>query len=883
MFNCSLTKEDTVADMITYVIEPAPQDADDLRKFRYPYMSCEVFCSEVPAILHLLVEADGGAYFDRLLSVLDSEPPLDNYHAGYLEKILDMLFRQMTLSVMAYFNGHGVTLFQKFLHHVDNYSMMQVLQRLLLPHIPFSAETSDTSKMTIEEISNSSCNWSDLPEAATLIIQRLVEPGPSASIPSHVSDLLITVIQLAPPDAPFLSNICSEPCLQSLVSCIPIDPEDTTGSSVARSLAVISLLESLASRMCETFEPVSSMIAARNAGESSGAKEMGGDPNDSGMSDEMLFQILSFLRQNLDLLSSTIAPMLPSIGEMLRSHFVDAQAAIEAAGDDVPKNFIISQSKFPFPRLGAHGFRLVKLVEAIVRIADPGIDEALATNGIIEACVKLMFQYELHSLLHLAVQRIAVMTIEGGESRRLIQKSLLVSSGFLPMMMQCIQFATGSDKSDDSAAAQWRGNKDRFAASGRAVTGHLVQIAQVLSSTLHSETPEGIAESAADATGPGLDESSLSALSTQSVDGGSNKNNGGRSDGLPGENEETTTWHDVAGTSKLSQPVLPTALPVVPLRSLIEEANLADDWDRFVDTDLRTMLDLQLTRQGGAAMMETGSADGAGLEHQADLSEALKALTAGLDATGSNASDRFGSQDFVVVHKDGSDDEDDDDEVEKMHHVHGVFDPHQMHHHNSLHTASGMTSNMIGSHGFPVHFSRDLGNYEDDSDDEDGAGGWASVHYDGDHELVDEFKKRVDLKDIFGEDGSKDVDIFGATNASPDAFGDFFNQSPASPASPFSSGSESASPMSPAQNVDFFASFNGSSSGPAFGEPAASFSPPSNGEFFAFAAFPAPVGGSAEDGNQQSGSSSNSGMDSFGSASASGGEANGALKQGELL
>jgi hypothetical protein len=819
-----LTKEKTVADMISYVINPAPPDADDLRKFRYPYMSCEVFCSEVPAILQLLVESHRGAYFDRLLSVLDSEPPLDNYHAGYLEKILDMLFRQMTLPVMVYLNRHGVALFQKFLRHVDNYSMMQVLQRLLLPHIPFSAETSDTSKMTVDEISNSCCDWSDLPEAASLIINKLVEPGAPAAIPSHVSDLLITVIQLAPPDAPFLSNICSESCLQTLVACIPIDPEDTSGSSVARSLAVVSLLESLASRMCETFEPVSSMIAARAAGNAEALKEVNNDPNDSGMSDELLLQIQSFLRHNLDLLSKTIAPMLPAIGEMLRAHFVDAKAAIDSAGDDVPKNFIISQSKYPFPRLGPHGFRLVKLVEAIVRIANPGIDEALVVNGIIEACVKLMFQYELHSLLHLAVQRIAVMTIEGGESRRSIQRSLLVNSDFMPLMMQYIRLATGSETSGDPEVIEWRGNKNRFASSGRAVTGHLVQIAQVLSSTLHSETPEGIAESAAAAE---LDDSAISG----------NDSTRAQAD-TAGEVGETLTWHDVAGTSRLSQPVLPTSVPALPLRSLIDEAQLGDEWNKFVDTDLRAILDVQLTRQG-VPIIEAGPPEGSSLEHQTDLSEALKALSAGLDPNASGGADRYGSQDFVVVHRDGSDDEDDDDEVQKMHNAHKAFDAHQRHYH----AGTGMGANMIGSHAYPVHYSRDLTNYDDDSDDEEGAGGWASVHYDGDHGLVDEFKKRVDLKDIFGDEGSNNVDIFGATaiNASPDVFGDFFNQSPASPMSPFSGGSsvgsDSVSPMSPAQPTDFFASFGS--------ESANSFSPPANQDFFSFAAFPATVGGSA--------------------------------------
>ena len=107
---------------------------------RYPFASCEVFCCEVTNILETLVNGYEGKYFDRLFSILTLDSPLDHFLAGYFEKILAILFRRMTEPVMTYLNRGGMALLHKFLVHIDNYSVMQIVQRLMLPHIPFSNE-----------------------------------------------------------------------------------------------------------------------------------------------------------------------------------------------------------------------------------------------------------------------------------------------------------------------------------------------------------------------------------------------------------------------------------------------------------------------------------------------------------------------------------------------------------------------------------------------------------------------------------------------------------------------------------------------------------------------------------------------------------------------
>mmetsp|Transcript_24531 Transcript_24531/g.36104 ORF Transcript_24531/g.36104 Transcript_24531/m.36104 type:complete len:138 (-) Transcript_24531:2135-2548(-) len=61
-----LATEEVIEKLVGYIITPADEDASDLRKYKYPYASCEVFCCEVSTILELLVNEFEGKYFDRL-------------------------------------------------------------------------------------------------------------------------------------------------------------------------------------------------------------------------------------------------------------------------------------------------------------------------------------------------------------------------------------------------------------------------------------------------------------------------------------------------------------------------------------------------------------------------------------------------------------------------------------------------------------------------------------------------------------------------------------------------------------------------------------------------------------------------------------------------
>ena len=91
----SLIASESVTEMDSE--NPVKFSHSEMRTYKYPYMSCEVICCEVPDILNRIVLEKDGIYLNRLLSFLDTDSPaLDYYLAGYFEKILEMLFRRIT-------------------------------------------------------------------------------------------------------------------------------------------------------------------------------------------------------------------------------------------------------------------------------------------------------------------------------------------------------------------------------------------------------------------------------------------------------------------------------------------------------------------------------------------------------------------------------------------------------------------------------------------------------------------------------------------------------------------------------------------------------------------------------------------------------------------
>lgn len=358
-------------------------------------MSCELFCCENPRILNRLVEYNDGRFLKQLFSLLSLEAPLDHYLAGYFEKVLEMLFRRMTVPVMAFLNEGSMDLLQRFVNHIDNYSIMQIVQRVLLPHIPFSIDDVDLPAAMREKYQ---CNWSFKEESCSLLCAKMLDHD-SHIVPSHIADMLITVLQLSPHESSVLSNLCVSEYLGKMLESsfndgaemTSITDEPTVESSI--SLASISVLESLISRLCETMSCIDFGAI--------------GDDENTDMTVEDARRLSTQVAASVDKISQAIVPYVPKIAAQLQLHL------------DTPIcGTFDSQTQSTHKRLGPRGLYLVKLIESTVRLANDEIDDVMCSSGVFRNCLDLMFAYELHSLLHLSVQRIILNLIEVGATYR---------------------------------------------------------------------------------------------------------------------------------------------------------------------------------------------------------------------------------------------------------------------------------------------------------------------------------------------------------------------------------------------------------------------------------------------------------------------------------
>ena len=383
-------------------------------QFRYPYISCEVFCCEVPDILQTLVESKDNRLLKQLFSLLDSELPLNPHLGGYFEKILEMLFRKMTIPVIPFVNQGGINLLRRFLDQIDNYSVMQIVQRLMLPHIPFIM-TTDPNDMMMDDRQNYQCNWSSIPETCDMLCDRMLDLQ-HVDVPSHVSDLLITVLQLSPPDASILFHLCNPDCLRKLFAAAFADKADHESidnypsAEASVSLAALSVLESLVSRICEAIVPpgLENSYATDENNISANSGTSGSDTAERENIDRDIdIQIMCQLRASITNICQALSPHLPTVHLQLQSYLINS-----------PCGRISTQTKATLPRLGHRGLLMVKLIESVVRLGNSDIDTQLCETGVLSSSVELVFTFKFNSLLHLTVQRIVLMVVEGGPVRR---------------------------------------------------------------------------------------------------------------------------------------------------------------------------------------------------------------------------------------------------------------------------------------------------------------------------------------------------------------------------------------------------------------------------------------------------------------------------------
>ncbi|CAM9728964.1 unnamed protein product, partial [Ectocarpus fasciculatus] len=471
-----LSKESSVRDMMTYLADPPPEGAPDNRVFKFPYMSCEIICCEVPEILKAIAN-DGASGGDdcplrKLFSILDGEGDIDSHRAGYLEKasrrhsstrrgyrsVLTVLLKHRCGATTAFVNEGGLDLFRRMVRHLGNFSVMQVAKLLLLPKYAALQDIDATALMGDGRGVGGSeddggppaslwCNWSDNPEILKTLLaefnrqpiggegvsgdaegegggggdgggeaeggqEKREESGESSDMHLHLSELLLALIAQSSPESSFLQRIFSEEAVAPLVAAATLTKDQ--GRQAEGSQAALQILAALADRLVQPLPPSMSPLANENT-------EMQMDLTE-GFGVGGIGDGATEGGQGAGIAAGGLRPpeFLKVDGAVLERGLSDLVPSLCAylRGHTEDPSTITAQTKQEQPRLGLLRLQVVRFLETLVRMDSAVIDQVLIRENAMATCLEMMFTYETSSMLHASVatsvQAILAPPVGGG-------------------------------------------------------------------------------------------------------------------------------------------------------------------------------------------------------------------------------------------------------------------------------------------------------------------------------------------------------------------------------------------------------------------------------------------------------------------------------------
>ncbi|KAL2593674.1 hypothetical protein AAZV13_12G143100 [Glycine max] len=93
-----------VEQLLRYIIEEPPEDAENKRAFKFPFIACEIFTCEIDVILKTLV--DDEELMNLLFSFLEPNRSHSTLLAGYFSKVVVCLMIRKTVPLMKYVQAH---------------------------------------------------------------------------------------------------------------------------------------------------------------------------------------------------------------------------------------------------------------------------------------------------------------------------------------------------------------------------------------------------------------------------------------------------------------------------------------------------------------------------------------------------------------------------------------------------------------------------------------------------------------------------------------------------------------------------------------------------------------------------------------------------------
>ncbi|KAK9022413.1 hypothetical protein V6N11_002680 [Hibiscus sabdariffa] len=417
-----LREKAQVEQLLRYVVVKPPEDADNKRTFKFPFISCELFTCEVDIILKTLVEDE--ELMNLLFSFLDLNHSHSTPLAGYFSKVVICLLLRKTLPFLQYVKGHQ-EIVKRLVDLIGITSVMEVLIRLI------GADEHMYSNY------KESMQWIEDTDVLEMIVDKF-SSSDSAEVHANAAEALCAITRFAPPG--LVAKITSPNFTGRLFRHAL---EDSRPKSVlVNSLSVcISLLDPkrLTLGVYHTYRQVSqgSMISAKP---------------------ETVEGMLESLDVSL-LHSSWQMPKQFTLTKLQRSRLTYRRT--------------YNQVTILQPPLGKHRLKIVEFVSVLLTIGSEAAEKELIRQGAVPRILNLFFVYPYNNFLHHHVENMILSCLES-KNVQLVQH-LLCECNILGKILEAEKNCTlTSDPNMPTVSAEGR------AAPRIGNIGHLTRISNKL-------------------------------------------------------------------------------------------------------------------------------------------------------------------------------------------------------------------------------------------------------------------------------------------------------------------------------------------------------------------------------------------------------------------
>ncbi|OAY71510.1 serine/threonine-protein phosphatase 6 regulatory subunit 2-like isoform X1 [Ananas comosus] len=341
-----------VEQLIRYIVEETPEDAERKRTFKFPFVACEIITCEVDIILRTLVEDK--ELMDLLFSFLKPDRPHSTLLAGYFSKVVICLMLRKTVPLTNYVQGNPEIIGQ-LVDLIGITSIMEILIRLI------GADESVYSNYA------DAMQWLEETNVLEMIVDKF-SSSDSPEVHASAAEILCAITRYAPPG--LATKICSPSFVGRLF-------RHALENSRPKSVLVHSL------SVCISLLDPRRLVSASN----------------------QAFRSQLSHGTLVTASTETVDGMLESLGDLLK--LLD----VSSSEDILPTTY-----GYLKPPLGKHRLKIVEFISVLLAIGSEAAEKELSQQGAIKRVIDLFFEYPYNNFLHHHVENVVGSCIESKRS-----------------------------------------------------------------------------------------------------------------------------------------------------------------------------------------------------------------------------------------------------------------------------------------------------------------------------------------------------------------------------------------------------------------------------------------------------------------------------------